>query len=120
MGIAGLRGGTRYGDVSAQDYPNKPIRIITTAPGGSSDFTSRLMAQNLVGPLGQQVIVDNRGNVGGEILSKAPPDGYTLMLDGFSLWLGPLIQKTPYDPLTFSPITTAVQAPNVLVVNSAL
>src|SRR6266850_438190 len=63
-----------------QDYPSKPIRIITSAAGGGGDFTARQIAQGISGPLGQPVIVDNRasGLLVAEIVSKAPPDGYTL------------------------------------------
>src|SRR5262245_7443605 len=67
-----------------QTYPVKPIRIITSTTGGSSDFTSRLISPGLTERLGQQVIVDNRGNIGGEILARLPPDGYNLLIDGAS------------------------------------
>src|SRR6185436_8327888 len=87
------------GALCAQTWPTKPIRIITSAPGGTADFTSRLISRGLTDNLGQQVIVDNRGNFGGEHLVKAPADGYTLLLDGGSLWIGPSLQKTPYDPV---------------------
>src|SRR5690349_18268267 len=101
-----------------ETYPNKPIRLITSAPGGTSDFTSRIIARGLTENLGQQVIVDNRGDFGGGILAKAPADGYTLLLDGASLWLAQLLQSTPYDPLRdFAPLTIAVRAPNVVVIN---
>ena len=105
----------------AQTFPAKPLRIITSTTGGSSDFTSRLISPGLTERLGQQVIVDNRGNIGGEILARLPPDGYSLLIDGASLWIGPLVQKTPYDPiLDFSPVTIAVRAPNVIVVHPSL
>ena len=52
----------RAGMVAGQDYPNKPVRIVTAAAGGGSDFTARLIAQGISGPLGQPVIVDNRGS----------------------------------------------------------
>jgi tripartite-type tricarboxylate transporter receptor subunit TctC len=101
-----------------ETYPNKPIRLITSAPGGTSDFTSRIIARGLTENLGQQVIVDNRGDFGGGIVAKAPADGYTLLLDGASLWLAQLLQSTPYDPLRdFAPLMIAVRAPNVVVIN---
>ncbi len=104
-----------------QTYPVKPVRIITAATGGSSDFTARLIAHGLTERLGQQVIVDNRGNIGGEILARLPPDGYNLLIDGASLWIAPLVQKAPYDPLLdFAPVTIAVRAPNVIVVHPSL
>ena len=112
-----LAAATAYG----QPYPVKPVRIITAATGGSSDFTSRLIAHGLTERLGQQVIVDNRGNLGGEILARLPPDGYTLLIDGASLWIGPLLQKMPYDALLdFAPVTIAVRSPNVIVVHPSL
>jgi len=105
----------------AQDFPSKPIRIVTGAPGGSSDFTARLIAQGLTENLRQQVIVDNRGNVDGELVAKAPPDGYTLVIDGASIWIGPLVQKAPYDPVRdFAPVTLAVSAPNVVIVQPSI
>src|SRR3990172_7129359 len=84
---------------SSQDFPNKPIRIVTSAPGGGTDVVARLIAQGLTGPLGQQVIVDNRGSgqITGEIVSHTSPDGYTLLIAGSTFWIGPLLQKTPYD-----------------------
>ena len=110
------------GMVFGQNYPNKPIRIVASAAGGSGDFAARLIAQGLSGVLSQQVVVDNRGGViPGEIVSKAPPDGYTLLIDAASFWIGPLLQETPYDPVKdFAPVTLTDSAPNVLVVNPSL
>jgi tripartite-type tricarboxylate transporter receptor subunit TctC len=72
--------------------------------------------------LGQQVIVENRGGgvIPGEVVSKAAPDGYTLLLYGATIWTGPLLQKTPYEPASFAPITLVARAPNLLVVTPAL
>jgi tripartite-type tricarboxylate transporter receptor subunit TctC len=95
------------GAASGQDYPYKPIRIVTSEAGADSDFGARLMAQGISGPMGQQVIVDNRpSNLVAEIAAKAQPDGHNMLIIGGSLWIAPLLQKTPYDPLRdFSPIT---------------
>ncbi len=106
----------------AQTYPSKSIRVVAAEPGGSSDFTARLMAHGLSNALGQQVVVDNRGGHGiipGEIVSKATPDGYTLLIYTGNLWISPMLSgKTSYDPVRdFVPITLASRAPNVLVVN---
>src|SRR5688572_8732665 len=93
--------------VSGQAYPNKPIRIVTGAAGGGSDFVARLIAQGTASHLGQPIIVENRssGIIPAEIVSKALPDGYTLFLSGSNFWIAPLLQKTPYDPVRdFSPI----------------
>lgn len=109
--------------VCGQTYPTKPIRIVTSDPGGGNDFTARLIAQGLTVSLGQQVIVENRpaGVIPGEIVSKARPDGHTLLLYGNNLWIGQFLQNTPYDPVRdFSPITMISRAPNVLVVHPSV
>lgn len=68
-------------------YPAKPIRIVTSDAGGGNDFVARLIAQGLTASLGQQGVVDNRpaGVIPGEIVSKARPDGYTLLVYGNNL-----------------------------------
>jgi tripartite-type tricarboxylate transporter receptor subunit TctC len=107
--------------VSGQTYPSKPIRILTSAVGGSSDFASRQIAQGITESLGQPIIVDNRGNISGELAAKAAPDGYTLLLDGFSFWIAPLVQAMPYDPVRdFSAITLISTAPTILVVHPSV
>src|SRR5262245_45191975 len=83
-------------------YPVRPIRIVTSEVGGGLDFVSRLIATPLGAALGQQVIVDNRpsGVFTGSIVSKALPDGYTLLFNGSSFWLLPFLQgDVPYDPV---------------------
>jgi tripartite-type tricarboxylate transporter receptor subunit TctC len=109
--------------VCAQDYPVKPIRIVTSGVGGGNDFVTRLLAQGLTANLGQQVIVDNRGGgvAPGQAVYQAPPDGYTLLVAANNLWTGPLLYKTPYDPLRdFAPITLPTRAPYILVVHPSL
>ena len=110
------------GGVSAQDYPTKPLRIMTAEPGGSPNLISRIIAPGLGNSLGQQVIVDNRGIVAIETVAKAAPDGYTLLIYGSSIWLMPFLRdNVAFDPLRdFAPITLAVSAPNVLVVTPSL
>ncbi len=108
--------GAAYG----QEYPNKPLRIVTGGAGGGSDFASRVIAQALSEGLNQPVIVDNRGNFAADIVSRAPADGYTLYVDGSNFWIGPLLQKTGYDPvLDFSALTLVGKAPNLLVLHSS-
>ena len=110
----------------ADDYPNKAIRLIMPYPiGGSIDIAGRMVAQRLADNLGQAVVVDNRtgagGIVGTETGARAAPDGYTLLLYNNTLWVGPLIQTTPYDAVRdFVPITLTNRSPNILVVHSAL
>jgi tripartite-type tricarboxylate transporter receptor subunit TctC len=99
------------------------VRIVTSEAGGGNDVQARMIARGLTAALGQQVIVENRpsGVIPGEIVARAMPNGYTLLLYNNTLWTGPLIQKAPYDPvLDFAPVTTATIGPNVLVVNSTL
>ena len=107
---------------SAQDYPNKPVRIVTAGLGGGTDFVARLIAQGISGSIGQPVIIDNRsGVITGEIVAKAPPDGYTLLVIGQAHWIGPLMQQAPYDAIKdYSPITIADRSPSVVVVHPSL
>lgn len=110
---------------AAQTYPAKPIRfIVPFTPGGGADTTARLVAPRAGERLGQQIVVDNRGGgvVAGEIVSRAQPDGYTLIYYGSTLWILPLMRKhVPYDTVRdFAPITLAVTSPNVLVVHPSV
>jgi tripartite-type tricarboxylate transporter receptor subunit TctC len=102
-------------------YPTKPIRIVTSEVGGGLDFVARLVATSLSGTIGQQVIVDNRpsGVFSGSIVSKATPDGYTMLFNGSSFWMLPFLQAgVPYDPVKdFAPITLATNSPLLLVVH---
>jgi len=111
--------------VSGQDYPTKPIRVVTSAAGGSIDFVARVIAPGLTDALGQQIVVDNRGGAGGIIaidtVAKAPPDGYTVLIYNSGMWTLPLMTSVPYDPVKdFSPITSAAVAPAILVVHPSL
>src|SRR5438067_10261327 len=84
----------------AQNYPSKPIRIVTSPAGGGNDFPARLIARAISAPLGQQVIIDNRPTVLlADIVAKAPPDGYTVLVTGSAHWIGPLVEKVTYDPI---------------------
>jgi tripartite-type tricarboxylate transporter receptor subunit TctC len=112
------------GPASPQSYPQKPVRIVTAGVGGASDFVARVIAQSISGPLGQQVIVDNRpsGVIPGEVASKAAPDGHTLLVASNGLWIeGYLRESTPYDVARdFAPITLVGRSPAFLVVHPAL
>jgi len=111
------------GAVHAQEFPTRPVRIVTSAVGGTTDLVARLIAQGLTASLGQQVIVDNRptGIIPGEIVVKAPPDGYTLLFSGSSLWMMPLLQKVPFDPVKdLAPIALGSSTPNLVVVHPSL
>jgi tripartite-type tricarboxylate transporter receptor subunit TctC len=111
----------------AQDYPNKPVRIIAPfTAGGSADSLGRLIAQALSESLKQSFIVENRagagGAIGSEMVSKAPPDGYTLVVSGVaSHAIAPVVSKVAYDPMTgFTHIALMGGPPNALVVNASV
>ena len=108
----------------SRSYPSKPVRIVTSEVGGSADVAARMLAQGISPPLGQSMVVDNRpgGPIPGDIVSKARPDGYTLLFFGGTFWLQPLLRKhVSYDPLKdFSPITLVLIQPNVLVVHPSV
>jgi len=111
------------GTVPAQDYPNKPIRIVTAAAGGGGDFTTRIVAKGVSDGVGWPIVVENRagGLLAIETVAKAPPDGYILLVDSLGFLIGPLLQKTFYDPVTdFTPVALATSSPNILVVHPSL
>ena len=111
------------GTASAQDgYPGKVIRIVAPATGGGSDVVGRMIAPGLSANLGQQVIIDNRGAIASEIVAKAPPDGYTLLVNGSPMWLLPVIRPSSSWEATrdFAPITQAVSSPSMLVVHPSV
>ena len=110
------------GGASAQSYPTKPVRILTSTAGGATDFAARIIAQGLSGRLGQPVVVDNRAAiVSNETVSRAAPDGYTLLVAGGALWISPLLERLSYDVLKdFSPITFTGRSPGVLLLNPSM
>ena len=110
------------GAVFAQDYPNKVIRIVATGAGSFPDVVARLIAQALTGSLGQRVIVENRGITAPELVAKAPPDGYTLLVYTSVVWLLPFLQENVvWDPVRdFSPVTLAASSPSIIVVHPSL
>lgn len=110
----------------AQTYPERPIRLVVGfTPGGGADVAARLVAQKLAEAWRQTVVVDNRAGAGGslatEIVTKANPDGYTLLLSSPGpVAINPSLMKLPYNPRTdLAPITLVAFGPNVLVVNPA-
>ena len=111
------------GAASAQDYPTRPIRIVTATPGGGNDFLARIIAPALTEALGQNVLVDNRASrLVAPITKRATPDGYTLAVGGGTMQFIPLLQENAgYDITTdFAPISQLERSPNVLVVNPSL
>jgi tripartite-type tricarboxylate transporter receptor subunit TctC len=107
-------------------WPTKPVRIVVPfAPGGTTDILARALVPDLSRAFGQQFIVDNRagagGNVGAEIVARAPGDGYTLLMGtvGTHGINRALYAKLPYDPIKdFAPVTLVAAVPNVMVMNA--
>jgi tripartite-type tricarboxylate transporter receptor subunit TctC len=109
------------GTAQAQ-FPTKPIKIVVPwPPGGAVDTIGRLIAENIAQPLGQPVIVDNRpgaaGAIGTDLVAKAEPDGHTLLMGSTTvISINPALQKLPYQPTDFAPITMVAFVPHVLVI----
>jgi tripartite-type tricarboxylate transporter receptor subunit TctC len=116
------------GVLRAQAYPVKPIRLIVPQPpGGGNDTIARLVAERIAKPLRQQVVVENRagasGLVAAETVSRAPADGYTLLLGNVAtLAILPNLQKKiPYDSLRdFDPVSLIASAPMLVVVHPSV
>jgi len=107
----------------AQGYPSKAIRIVTAEAGGGNDFVGRLILPGLTAGLGQPVVIENRSSIlAAEAVSKAVPDGYTVLLTGSTFWISPFFRdNVPYDPVRqFSPVALATSSPNILVVPPSL
>jgi len=123
IGVLGLSAGNA---AAAAGYPDRPIRmVIPFAPGGSNDIVGRLIGAQLGERLGQPVIIDNRGGAGGvigsELVSRASPDGYTLLIVSVAFAFNPALYKLNYDSIkSFTPVGMIGSGPNVLVVNPKL
>jgi tripartite-type tricarboxylate transporter receptor subunit TctC len=119
---------TRPGNASAGEaYPTRPIRfIVPFPPGGGNDIVGRIVGARLGEGLRQPVVIDNRGGAGGtigtDITAKAPPDGYTVLVNNISLAVNhTLFRKLPYDTLRdLAPVGLIGRQPNVVVVHPAL
>ena len=126
--VALAAAGVPSGNASAQDYPNKPLRLIVPfPPGGGNDILARAVGQRLAEAVGQQIIIDNRGGAGGligaELAAKAAPDGYTIFLASIgNLAFTPALHaRLPYDPVRdFAPLTLLATSAFILVVNPSL
>jgi len=130
--IAGLAvmvasGVTPHAGAQHAPYPNKPMRwVIPFASGGGTDMVARPIAARITERLGQQIIYDNRGGGGGviagEIVARADPDGYTLLVAAVAVMtVTGSLQKLPFDPIRdFSPITKFANVPNMLAARPAL
>jgi tripartite-type tricarboxylate transporter receptor subunit TctC len=122
LALAVLPSGHAY----AQAYPTKPIRVIVSlAPGGGVDTTARIVGQKLTEAWGQQVVIENRVGAGGtiaaEVVARAAPDGYTLLITSSGHASAASLYKLSYDSVAdFAPISVIVVAPSVLVVHPSL
>src|SRR2546426_7514037 len=113
------------GEVRAQPYPSRPIRLVVPfPPGGSTAILAGPLAQKLAEGLSQPLVIDNRpgagGSIGSEAAAKAAPDGYTLLMGQLgTLAVSPAIYKNlPYDPVkSFAPVSLMAIVPSVVVVN---
>ncbi|MCC7487126.1 MAG: tripartite tricarboxylate transporter substrate binding protein [Burkholderiales bacterium] len=108
-------------------WPAKPIRLIVPFPGGaSSDIVGRMLVQKMAGELGQQVVVDNRAGVGGNlgigVAAKAPPDGYTMVIATASIAVSASLYANPgYDAVRdLAPVARLTSIPNVLLVHPSV
>jgi tripartite-type tricarboxylate transporter receptor subunit TctC len=111
----------------AQNYPNRAIRMVVAyAPGGTTDFTARVIGPKLAEALGQQVVIDNRGGagslIGTDLVAKAGADGYTLLMADTAFGIVPaLYAKLPFDvQKDFAPVMQIISMPNCLVVHPSL
>ena len=108
------------GSAQTQSYPNRTVRVIVPyAAGGSSDLLARVIAEQLRQSLGQPVIIENRpgagGNIGTEIVSRAQPDGYTILAVGASVAINPEFDSNSVDPIKgLKPIAATAQIPIVI------
>ncbi len=111
------------GQALAQDYPNKPVRLVVPlAPAGAADILGRLVAERLSAAWGQSVVVDNKpgasGHVGAQIVARSPGDGYTLMVGTIGIHAAHgSYRKLAYDPAKeLQPVLVLGEAPNIVVV----
>ena len=124
--IALTAAGNAGAQASAQNFPNKPIRIVVTfTSGGAPDIIARLIGERMSAEWGQSVIIDNKpgagGNIGADFVAKSAPDGYNIVVGtvGTHSINGALYPKMPYDMIKdFSPITLLATTPNMLVVHN--
>ena len=112
---------------ASQNYPSRPVRVIVPfAAGGNTDFTARAIGAKLSEVFGQQVVVENRPggatNIGSELVAKAAPDGYTILMGGATNAINMSTQaKPPYDTVRdFAPVILCVQGANVLTTHPSV
>jgi tripartite-type tricarboxylate transporter receptor subunit TctC len=126
LAAAGLAVAPALARAQGGAYPNRPIRIVVPLPpGGSPDYLSRLLAERLPAALGQPIVVENKpgagGTIGREVVARAAPDGYTLVMsESAHVLSASLGAKLPYEPIRdFEPIALTGVIPFVLTVNAS-
>ncbi len=107
-------------NLSASEFPSKPIKIIVPfSPGGGSDVITRLLAEKMAADLGVSVLVENKPGassiIGTEAMVKAAPDGYTILMTNRAITVNPWLFKLPYDTAKITPVTQLVSSPLLLV-----
>ena len=128
LAATGLSVPVRPAAAAEEAYPSRPVTLVVPAsPGGTTDFTARLLAKGLTEELGQQVIVENKGGASGNLatglVARAEPDGYTLLLtySGYHATNPALFEDLEWDPVkSFVPVALATKAPHVFVVHKDL
>ena len=128
LGAAGIAAGVSPSVFAQAKFPQRPVTLVVpTPPGGSTDFTARLIAEPLTRALGQSVIVDNKpggaGNIGNQLVARAKPDGYTLLMaySGYQVGNPHLFKDAGWDPIKdFVPVAMVTRAPQVVAIHHAL
>jgi tripartite-type tricarboxylate transporter receptor subunit TctC len=127
VALVALSLGALSAPAAAQDYPTKPIKfVVPYPPGGGTDVVARIVNEPLATALGQPIIIDNRGgaagNLGTDIVAKAPADGYTILFTLSSHTINPkLYEKLPFDvERDFVPVSLVALIPQIVVVNPSV
>ena len=110
-------------NLSASEFPSKPIKIIVPfSPGGGSDVITRLLAEKMAADLGVSVLVENKPGassiIGTEAMVKSAPDGYTILMTNRAITVNPWLFKLPYDTAKITPVTQLVSSPLLLVAST--
>jgi tripartite-type tricarboxylate transporter receptor subunit TctC len=128
LGASALAAGLSPLSFAQAKFPQRPITLVVpTPPGGSTDFTARLIAEPLTRALGQSIIVDNKpgasGNIGNQFVARSKPDGYTLLMaySGYQVGNPHLFKDAGWEPIKdFVPVAMVTRAPQVVVIHHAL
>lgn len=128
LGASAVAAGLSPMSFAQAKFPQRPITLVVpTPPGGSTDFTARLIAEPLTRALGQSIIVDNKpgasGNIGNQFVARSKPDGYTLLMaySGYQVGNPHLFKDAGWEPIKdFVPVAMVTRAPQVVAIHHAL